>query len=74
MKEGYQADSITLLGAVSMGTGVMIGAGMFALTGQVTELVGPFFPLPFPAEEGRRHRCLWGAGSADSPRNRPSGL
>ncbi|MBA5775530.1 APC family permease [Stappia sp. F7233] len=30
-----------------MGTGVMIGAGIFALTGQIAELAGPFFPLAF---------------------------
>ena len=47
MKDEYQANSITLIGAVSMGTGVMIGAGIFALTGQVAELAGPLFPLAF---------------------------
>ena len=52
MREGYQANSITLLGAVSMGTGVMIGAGIFALTGQVAELAGPLFPLAFLAAAG----------------------
>lgn len=30
-----------------MGTGVMIGAGIFALTGQIAELSGPLFPLAF---------------------------
>jgi len=30
-----EADSLSLFGAVSLGTGVMIGAGIFALTGQV---------------------------------------
>src|SRR3546814_17264494 len=30
-----------------MGTGVMIGAGIFALTGQIAELAGPIFPLSF---------------------------
>ncbi|GAC16864.1 amino acid permease [Aliiglaciecola lipolytica E3] len=30
-----------------MGTGVMIGAGIFALTGQVAELSGSLFPLAF---------------------------
>ena len=34
MTAGYKANSITLRGAVAMGTGVMIGAGIFALTGQ----------------------------------------
>lgn len=48
----YEASSITLLGAVSMGTGVMIGAGIFALTGQVAELAGPLFPLAFLAAAG----------------------
>ncbi len=32
-----------------MGTGVMIGAGIFALTGQVAELAGALFPLAFLA-------------------------
>ncbi len=49
MNSGYQKDSITLIGAVSMGTGVMIGAGIFALTGQIAELAGPWFPLSFVA-------------------------
>jgi len=35
------------MGAVSMGTGVMIGAGIFALTGQVAELAGEWFPFAF---------------------------
>lgn len=43
------AASITLLGGVAMGTGVMIGAGIFALTGQIAELAGPLFPLSFIA-------------------------
>lgn len=30
-----------------MGTGVMIGTGIFALTGQIAELAGPLFPLSF---------------------------
>jgi len=47
MKEEYQANSLSLIGAVSMGTGVMIGAGIFALTGQVAELAGNLFPLAF---------------------------
>lgn len=48
MKSDYK-DSITLAGAVSMGTGVMIGAGIFALTGQIAQLAGPLFPLSFVA-------------------------
>jgi len=43
----YRANSLTLTGAVGMGTGVMIGAGIFALTGQVAELAGKWFPLAF---------------------------
>lgn len=45
----YAARSLTLVGAVSMGTGVMIGAGIFALTGQVAELAREWFPLAFLA-------------------------
>ncbi|WP_018624950.1 APC family permease [Kangiella aquimarina] len=41
--------SLSLLGAVSMGTGVMIGAGIFALTGQIAELANALFPLAFLA-------------------------
>ncbi len=43
----YKKDSLTLIGAVSMGTGVMIGAGILALTGQIAELAGSLFPLAF---------------------------
>ncbi|MCF6217691.1 MAG: APC family permease [Gammaproteobacteria bacterium] len=45
----YKKNSLTLLGAVSMGTGVMIGAGILALTGQIAELAGSLFPLAFLA-------------------------
>jgi len=45
----YKEDSITLTGSVAMGTGVMIGAGIFALTGQVAEQAGGLFPLAFLA-------------------------
>lgn len=45
----YAKNSLTLWGAVSMGTGVMIGAGIFALTGQVAELAREWFPLAFLA-------------------------
>ncbi len=47
MAQAYKKNSITLPGAVAMGTGVMIGAGIFALTGQIAELAGPLFPLSF---------------------------
>lgn len=43
----YKENSLSLWGAVSMGTGVMIGAGIFALTGQVAELARDWFPLAF---------------------------
>ncbi len=49
MTDRYRKNSLSLPGAVGMGTGVMIGAGIFALTGQVAELAGPFFPLAFLA-------------------------
>ncbi len=45
----YKENSLSLIGAVSMGTGVMIGAGIFALTGQVAELAREWFPLAFLA-------------------------
>lgn len=47
MADAYKKNSITLTGAVAMGTGVMIGADIFALTGQIAELAGPLFPLSF---------------------------
>lgn len=49
MDNEYKKNSISLVGGVSMGTGVMIGAGIFALTGQIAELAGPWFPLSFIA-------------------------
>ncbi|MGA8847524.1 MAG: amino acid permease, partial [Nocardioides sp.] len=42
-------DTLTLAGSVSLGTGVMIGAGIFALVGQVSELAGTLMPLAFLA-------------------------
>ena len=44
---GYKKNSLSLTGAVSLGTGVMIGAGIFALLGQVAELSGNLFPIVF---------------------------
>ncbi len=45
----YREGSLSLRGAVAMGTGVMVGAGIFALTGQVAELSGALFPLALVA-------------------------
>tara|TARA_R110000782_G_scaffold62155_5_gene127835 strand:- start:179 stop:1561 length:1383 start_codon:yes stop_codon:yes gene_type:complete len=41
------SNKLSLLGSVSLGTGVMIGAGIFVLMGQIAELVGELFPLAF---------------------------
>lgn len=46
-KSDYKKGSLTLSGTVAMGTGVMIGAGIFALTGQVAEYAGTWFPAAF---------------------------
>ncbi len=43
----YTKNSLTLAGAVALGTGVMIGAGIFALTGQMAEMAGALFPFAF---------------------------
>ena len=43
----YKKNSLSLAGAVSLGTGVMIGAGIFALLGQVADLSGEWFPAAF---------------------------
>ena len=39
-----QDTKISLVGSVALGTGVMIGAGIFALVGQVAGLAGDWFP------------------------------
>ena len=50
MKNIKAADQkLTLTGSVSLGTGVMIGAGIFVLMGQIAELVGDLFPIAFLA-------------------------
>ncbi len=46
-KSDYKTGSLTLTGTVAMGTGVMIGAGIFALTGQVADNAGAWFPAAF---------------------------
>ena len=43
----YRKNSLSLIGAVALGTGVMIGAGIFALTGQMAEMTGALFPFAF---------------------------
>lgn len=43
------AEKISLTGSVALGTGVMIGAGIFALVGQVAELAGSRLALAFLA-------------------------
>ncbi len=45
--EEYKKNSLSLAGAVGLGTGVMIGAGIFALLGQVAALAGEWFPYVF---------------------------
>lgn len=48
MKQSSE-NKLSLIGSVSLGTGVMIGAGIFVLMGQIAELVGALFPLAFLA-------------------------
>lgn len=45
----HTGKKLSLIGSVSLGTGVMIGAGIFVLMGQIAELVGGLFPLAFLA-------------------------
>lgn len=40
-------NKLSLTGSVALGTGVMIGAGIFALVGQVAELTGDWVPWVF---------------------------
>jgi amino acid transporter len=42
-------DKLSLLSSISLGNGVMIGAGIFVLMGQIAELVGDLFPIAFIA-------------------------
>lgn len=48
----YRNGSLSLTWAVAMGTGVMIGAGVFALTGQIAQQAGALFPYAFLAAAG----------------------
>ncbi len=48
-QDHYEVGSLSLFGTVALGTSVMIGAGIFALTGQMAELSGGLFPLAFIA-------------------------
>lgn len=45
----YQKNSLSLTGTAALGTGVMIGAGIFSLTGQMAQLAGSTFPFAFLA-------------------------
>lgn len=65
----YEPGSLSLAGAVAMGTGVMIGAGVFALTGQIAEQAGGLFPYAFPVAAGIPCR----AASRSTPWCTPSG-
>lgn len=47
MSSEYKKNSISLPGAVGLGTGVMISAGIFALLGQVAAMSGVWFPIIF---------------------------
>jgi amino acid transporter len=44
-----QTHKISLVGSISLGTGVMLGAGIFALVGQVAEMAGSWLPWAFLA-------------------------
>lgn len=44
-----KTNKLSLIGSISLGTGVMIGAGIFVLMGQIAELVGDLFPIAFIA-------------------------
>tara|TARA_R110002050_G_scaffold290233_1_gene443638 strand:+ start:5341 stop:5541 length:201 start_codon:yes stop_codon:yes gene_type:complete len=46
-KNNLEKDKLSLIGSVSLGTGVMIGAGIFVLMGQISKLSGDFFSLAF---------------------------
>ncbi|MBC74991.1 MAG: amino acid permease [Halobacteriovoraceae bacterium] len=43
----YNKGSLSLIGTIAMGTGVMVGAGIFALTGEIANYAGKYFTLAF---------------------------
>ena len=45
--ESPNKKKLSLTGSVALGTGVMIGAGIFALVGQVAQLAGSWVPWAF---------------------------
>lgn len=49
MASSADGDKLSLIGSVALGTGVMVGAGIFALVGQVAELAGGLVPWAFLA-------------------------
>ncbi len=64
----YQEGSLRLPGTVMLGTGVMIGAGIFALTGQMAQMTGALFPLAFPARTfGSYTMQLFGGDESGPP-------
>ena len=63
----YVKNSLTLTGVVALGTGVMIGAGIFALTGQVAQLAGAWFPLAFVAAARSSIRIATSGAPSSSP-------
>lgn len=60
MSSVYEKNSLSLIDALAMGTGMMIGAGILTLTGQVAELAGPWFPMAFIASAVVDERTLPG--------------
>ncbi len=49
INEQSSKEKLSLISSISLGTGVMIGAGIFVLMGQIAELVGDLFPIAFIA-------------------------
>ncbi len=49
IKNSSSGSKISLTGSIALGTGVMIGAGIFVLMGQIAQFVGGLFPIVFLA-------------------------